>query len=168
MKFGWSPKGKKAVRLHFQINGKQYSVIAAYSMFGFIAWEIFEGSVTQNEFQHFLTGTLRPFITNDTVGLFDNASIHKTVDCFELLERIFHGGFMFCPAYSSDLKPIELGFSNVKTWTNYNEDLLRHDPIGTINQAFELYSIRSEHGVQTGKCISIVYKLTNITSIATS
>ncbi len=73
-------------------------------MFGFIAWEIFEDTVTQKEFQHFITVTLAPLITGDSVGLFDNASIHKTVESFGVLDRTFPGGFLFCPAYSSDLR----------------------------------------------------------------
>ncbi len=91
-KFGWSSRGKKAIRLHFQVGSKHYS-IAAYAMFGFIAWEIFEGTVTQKEFQHFITVTLAPLITGDSVGLYDNASIHKTVESFGVLDRTFPEGF---------------------------------------------------------------------------
>ncbi len=104
-KFGWSSRGKKAIRLHFQVGSKHYS-IAAYAMFGFIAWEIFEGTVTQKEFQHFITVTLAPLITGDSVGLYDNASIHKTVESFGVLDRTFPEGFLFCPAYSCDLNPL--------------------------------------------------------------
>ncbi len=104
-KFGWSSRGKKAIRLHFQVGSKHYS-IAAYAMFGFIAWEIFEGRVTQKEFQHFITVTLAPLITGDSVGLFDNASIHKTVESFGVLDRTFPEAFLFCPAYSCDLNPL--------------------------------------------------------------
>ncbi len=48
-----------------------------------------------------------------------------------------------------------MGFNNVKTWTDYHEDDLRRDPIGTINRAFFLYTIHTERGVQAGKLISL-------------
>lgn len=149
-RYGWSPEGEEALRIQITIGGKAYTVIAAYTPLGFISWEIFEGPVTHNEFKHFIETNVAPLVNEDSIGLLDNASIHKTVDVFTALNTIFQGGFMFSPPYSCDLKPIELGFSNVKHWLCENEEDAARDPIGAINHAFYRYSIYSEPGITAG------------------
>ena len=62
----------------------------------------------------------------------------------ESLHNVFSGSYIFVPAYSPDLKPIELGFSNVKAWLRQNEAAAVSNPIEYINGAFELHSVRGE------------------------
>jgi hypothetical protein len=57
---------------------------------------------------------------------------------------------MFSSPYSPELKPIELGFANVKQYIRRHEVQALNDPIGYINQGFELYSIRGPH-IDAGK-----------------
>ena len=105
--------------------------------------------MTQHEFQHFLRFTLSPYILHNSVGILDNASIHRTVGSLTAIDDVFHGNFKFAPRYSFDLKPIEKGFSNVKRWLRRHEDMAIRDPIRWIDAAFHRYSVlrrRSKSG----------------------
>jgi len=45
-RYGYAPRGERAVMTQIHIDNKHYSVIAAYSPNGFICWDIVEGSFT--------------------------------------------------------------------------------------------------------------------------
>jgi hypothetical protein len=53
-RYGYVPKGEVAVRTQFQINGKHYSSVCAYSAMGLIAYRVVEGSINFETFQAFL------------------------------------------------------------------------------------------------------------------
>jgi len=53
-KYGWSPIGTRALRWFYQTGNYHYSVIAAYSINGFVYWEIVEDSVDSSRFIEFL------------------------------------------------------------------------------------------------------------------
>ena len=48
------------------------------------------------------------------------------------------------PPYSPQLKPIELGFSNIREYIRVNHDWAVRDPIAVIHETFMRYS---EHNV---------------------
>lgn len=139
-KYGWAPEGQEATQFQIRIGSHAYSTIAAYTTTGFIAWAIYEGSVTALEVRHFLNHSLAPALTNTSVGVLDNATVHKTDGCRETLEAVFHGTCTFCPPYSPELKPIEKGFSLVKRYLREHEVSAMQDPVWWINHAFQLYS----------------------------
>ena len=51
----------------FKIGTRSFCVIATYGIYGFICWRIFEGIVTSEEFQDYLTNTLSYYIDNNMV-----------------------------------------------------------------------------------------------------
>ncbi len=77
-KYGWAPAGKPANPQHFFINGKSFSVIAAYSPIGFLCWSIYGDTVSSTEFLHFLTTELHIYLNDESHIILDNATIHKT------------------------------------------------------------------------------------------
>ena len=143
-RYGWAPTGQECVKLQITIGSKSFSTIAALSPLGYLAWEIFEGSITHAEFSSFLTNNLRLPLTNTSFGILDNASIHRASRL--ALQETFGEEYQFCPQYSPNLKPIETCFAMVK------EDIRNHDDGGTlrlspqqlIHNAFLKFSVGQE------------------------
>lgn len=144
-KYGWGPVGEAALHYQIRINGVAYSTIAAYSTKGFLCWSIYAGSVTAVEFEHFIWTKVALITGEESICMLDNASIHKTMEIRNVLEMTLGGLYLYSPAYSLELKPIELGFANIKRWIREHETEAAADPIGYINQAFILYSTDGEH-----------------------
>jgi transposase len=140
-KYGYAPRGEDAIRMQIQIEGRQYSVIAAYSPNGFICWDIIEGSVDSQIFVRFMRETLADYLIPSNVALLDNAAIHRSEASMDCIRDVFSEKYQFSPPYSPDFKPIELGFSNVKNWLReHSYDAVRN-PIVFINEAFLHYAI---------------------------
>eukprot|EP01038_Epipyxis_sp_PR26KG_P017401 gene17401-24052_t len=149
-KYGYCQKSKRCVHTQFIINGSHFSVIAAYTPFGFLCWEIIEGAVCDSDFIHFLHVKFAPLISpDDAVVLVDNCSIHKTVLSLEALEIVSNGYFEFCAPYSPDYKPIERGFCLIKMEIRSHEDEAVQDPVFYINAAFDLYKVG---GLKSAAC----------------
>ena len=140
-RYGWAPVGESAYFNQIFINGVPYSTIAAYSMKGFLCWNIYEGSVTATEVIHFITTSLCTYINESSYCILDNATVHGTDPCLVELESVCRGRFKFCPPYSPELKPIERGFANVKRYAREHENEAGIDPVGLINRAFHIYSL---------------------------
>jgi transposase len=153
-KYGYAACGNRAEKLQLIIRGHHYSVTAAYCERGFIFWRIYEGSVRTDEFCDFLKN-LQPYLTDTSVGLVDNCNIHHVQRSRNLLENIFNGRYIYSPSYTPEMKPIELGFSNIKRYIRQFEDDAIQDPLRVINEAFELYSI-------TGPFVEAAYGNWNI------
>jgi hypothetical protein len=60
-KYGYAMKGHKAIKTQITINNKHYSAIAAYTIHGFLAWRVVEGSYTNEDFIEFLNNELAVF-----------------------------------------------------------------------------------------------------------
>ena len=56
-KNGWSPIGDDCRRTQIVIGTRTYSTIAAVTPFGFLCWQIFEGTITHQHFMHFLNNS---------------------------------------------------------------------------------------------------------------
>ena len=144
-RYGYAPVGDAAEKKQLVIQGISYSVIAAYSDHGFLDWEIYEGTISQIEFQHYLEHKISKIVGLDSVGLIDNAKIHVTERSLDCLERVFEGNYIRLPEYSSDLAPIEKGFSNIKEYLRQFEEDVIENPIELINEAFFRYSFFGPH-----------------------
>ena len=72
----------------------------------------------------------------------DNATIHQAQGTLiAFLEEIFGGYYCYSARYSPRLKHIEPCFALVKEWIRNHEDEATLDPVGTINQAFEMFKL---------------------------
>mmetsp|Transcript_20823 Transcript_20823/g.28655 ORF Transcript_20823/g.28655 Transcript_20823/m.28655 type:complete len:270 (+) Transcript_20823:320-1129(+) len=138
-KFGWSPVGEECIRQQIVIGNMSYSTIAAVTPFGFIAWEIFDTVITQEEFSSFILNKVAVLIENNTIAILDNCSIHKAPLSRQALQQTFTERFFFIPKYSPHLKPIETCFSMVKNEIRKDDDA-ELNPIQAINNAFTKYS----------------------------
>jgi len=146
-KYGWAPSDDEEKWMQITIHNRTFAVHAAYSELGFVAWEIFEGAVTQNEITHFVNERLAPFVKADSFLIIDNAANQRTAAVRAVIEAVFLGKYLYSPAYTPELKPVERGFSNVKHWIRkYDSPEAAADPVGLIQRAFELYSVRGALG----------------------
>jgi hypothetical protein len=93
-KYGWSPVNDPCIQHQFYILNKYYSVIAAYTTRGFIKWSIYEGTITSSEFCEFMDQVLRPYVRPFHIGIFDNASYHKTDESLEMIHNVLGGNFL--------------------------------------------------------------------------
>ena len=127
------------MKTQFQINGRQYSSIAAYSAIGLIAYRVVEGCINAEVFQSFLDNEVNDGMLPGMIGLFDNAAIHHTVNVRGTMEEVFDGCYLFAAPYSPDLKPVERLFAEVKDILRLREDEAVLHPIATISEVFDLF-----------------------------
>jgi hypothetical protein len=118
-RWGWAPKGQEANKETLLKCTKNWSILPAYSIDGYIDFEIFQGAYTMLRFEDFIIERVLPWCSQypgpRSVLVMDNASIHRSnivrKACREagvILE--------FLPPYSPDFNPIELSFKDLKTW----------------------------------------------------
>jgi hypothetical protein len=163
-KYGWAPRGEDAIRMEIEIANRFFAVHAAYTQRGFLAWEIFEGTVGQLEVAHFLEYRLMPVLNEHSLAILDNARNQKTVAVRDLLEAIFEGSYSYSSPYSPELMPIESGFSLVRSYihpleTNFIGNLNSAiDPVNLIDEAFQNFSVNSVGGEQ-GNYFSLIQQL---------
>jgi transposase len=139
-RYGYAPKGEVALKTQFQINGKQYSAIAAYSALGLLAYRVVEGSINSEIFQSFLEVEVADGLFPGMIGLFDNAAIHHTPMVRGTMEVVFEGYYLFVAPYSPDLKPVERLFAEIKDLLRYKEDEAVLHPIETVSECFDQFS----------------------------
>ena len=150
-RMGRSVKGKRCYRRQIKIGTKYYCVIAAMGTKGFICWRIFEGTMKSDEFQKFLDETYELFHKEGHHGLFDNAKTHKTSEAIRRINMVFRGLFNFVPPYSPHLKPIERGFSMIRSYLRANSREAILNPIKVLNDAFHNYSTLGPSGYKCRK-----------------
>lgn len=150
-RYGWAPSGEDARAVQLWINGKVYAIHAAYCRFGFIAWAIFEGTMTQNEVSYFINVTVKEALQRwgfvNSYCILDNASNQSTELVHNSLEAVFGERYKHLPAYTPILAPAEHGFANIRCYVQDHELEGRADPIGLIQQAFQVYSVGGERGL---------------------
>jgi transposase len=157
IKMGWAPEGEPATINQIVINSRSFAVHAAYTDKGFIAWQIFEGMVTDVEVCTFLFEKLEPLLLSDSFGIIDNASNQRTYRAKDALYNVFYGIFLYSAPYSPELKPIEKGFSNVKRYIREHESDGVIDPVALIERAFTFYSVIGERGHAGKKTIKYIF-----------
>lgn len=146
IKYGWTPSESDGIEYQMKFGDKSFSVMAAYTEMGFIAWSISEKTVTQYEVESFVE-LLEDFILDDSFAILDNAKHQKTPLVRTKLEEIFHGNYRYVSAYSPIFKPIEKGFANIKLHIQrmaYDNSWM--DPYDVIEEAFRYYSISGAGG----------------------
>jgi hypothetical protein len=89
---GRCASNEELVGLEWRIDGFQYSAIAAYSPHGFLDWRIYMEGMNHYSFEDFISLDLQPFVTADSILMFDGASIHVTDSTKEVVDRVTHEG----------------------------------------------------------------------------
>ncbi len=111
--YGRSQKGRRLKgTAPFRWWGNQ-TLIAGLSCEGVVAPWVISGAMDRAAFDTYIEKVLIPELEPGSVVILDNLATHKSGKATELLKA--HGcWFLFLPAYSPDLNPIEMAFSKLK------------------------------------------------------
>lgn len=151
--YGCAPSNQRVLKPQWEIGGQLCSVIAAYSIHGFLTWRIFFGTINHFGVNLFLQTDLVPVLElmgEGTCVVCDGASVHKAQSTIGLLEQVSHGHFCISAPYSPELKPVERGFSLV--WNRirrthaqqFKHRVTQQQCTDLINEAFMFYSPMGE------------------------
>jgi len=89
------------------------TLIAGLSCDGIVAPWIISGAMDRDAFDTYVEKVLIPELEPGSVVILDNLATHKSDTAAQMLKS--HGcWFLFLPAYSPDLNPIEMAFSKLK------------------------------------------------------
>jgi len=81
-KFGWAPIGLPAREIHPAKRSEQWSILPAYTLDGYITYDIVHGSYNAELFRIFIENKVlplcSPFPGPRSVLIMDNASIHRS------------------------------------------------------------------------------------------
>ena len=122
------------------IGNRSFSWIIAVTMLGIVAWSLFEGTISEVEFQLFLT-RLRIRLFPENVVVLVNATIHRTENTQVLLEVISNGKFYYTSRYSPHLMPHEKVISLIKREVRERKTQAILYPVETITEVVDLYQI---------------------------
>ena len=122
---------------------KRWSILPVISVDGYLAWEIYQDSFTQERFNAFIEMYVLPLMQPYSEGapccvlVMDNHSIHHSEELVEMCDRKgIH--LVYLPPYSPDFNPIEQSFAQMKAWMRKNTktaDLYASDFEGFIRLA---------------------------------
>jgi hypothetical protein len=98
-------------------------------------------SLSEEHFTSFLDERVRLMLPAGAIGIFDYASIHRTLGSRLMLEDVFTNLYYFLPVYSLHLNPIEPCFALVKEWIRHHEIEALADPLVFINRAFNMFAL---------------------------
>lgn len=125
-KYGWAPVNRKATIKQNLTRSKRWSILPAFTVNGYIACEVHQGSITAAIFNDFILNQVLPQCTHDggprSVLVMDNAKIHWNN---ELIQMCAEANVLLArlPPYSPDFNPIETSFSVLKAWIKRHHKL---------------------------------------------
>jgi transposase len=109
-------RSRKGQRLHASApfgHWKTHTFIAGLRCSELSAPWIIDGPITRSAFDIYIETQLAPTLRRGDVVILDNLAVHKSERAAECLKR--QGAwFLFLPAYSPDLNPIEQAFAKLK------------------------------------------------------
>jgi hypothetical protein len=81
-KYGWAPVGVPSTESRSIKRSERWSILPAYSLDGYIAWDIVQGSYTTELFNSFIEEQVLPLCTPypgpRSIIIMDNAQIHRS------------------------------------------------------------------------------------------
>jgi len=115
----WAPKGQKRVNALPFSKGEKYSILPAFTLDGFLCYNILQGSFTAAMFFYFVHDMLlpqyNPFPASKSVIIMDNAQVHRHSIIRDIVEEA-GCKLVMLPPYSPDYNPIEMAFGVMKKW----------------------------------------------------
>ncbi len=76
---------------------------------------IIDGPITRQAFEVYIETQLAPTLRKGDVVILDNLAVHKSEKAMQCLKQK-GAWFLFLPAYSPDLNPIEQAFAKIKSY----------------------------------------------------
>lgn len=126
-KFGWSPRGVP-IRVKQDLRrSKRWSILPAFTIEGYIEWEILHGAYNVSLYDDFIRRKFLPLCTPGngprSVLVMETQSIHRSN---ELKDMCAEAGveLAFLPPYSPDFNPIETSSSVLKAFIKKNYELV--------------------------------------------
>ena len=90
-----------------------HTFVAGLRCHGLSAPWVIDGPITRLAFEAYVETQLAPTLAKGDVVILDNLAVHKSAKAADCLRQ--HGAwFLFLPAYSPDLNPIEQAFAKLK------------------------------------------------------
>lgn len=120
---GWAPKGCPIFVEEELKRSPRWSILPAYTIGGYIATVLFQGSINKERFEDFIIDYVlprcTPFPGRNSVLIMDNCSIHRSE---VIVQACASAGVLirFLPPYSPDFNPIESSFHDLKAWIRRN------------------------------------------------
>ena len=113
-RYGRAPRGERVVGTAPRNHGTNTTLVAALSLDGITAAMTVEGAMDRLAFDAFVAQVLVPSLQPGQVVVWDNLSVHKSVEAQRLIaDRGCQ--LLWLPPYSPDYSPIEPAFSKLKT-----------------------------------------------------
>ena len=110
---GRSPRGQRLRAAAPFGHWTTHTFIAGLRCHELTAPWVIDGPITRRAFEVYIETQLAPTLRKGDVVILDNLAVHKSARAAECLNQ--HGAwFLFLPAYSPDLNPIEQAFSKLK------------------------------------------------------
>ena len=93
---------------------KKTTLVSSVRLDGTQAYEFFQGSLNGENFLDYVKNTLVPTLKKGDIVVTDNLSCHKVKGVREVIEQA-GASVLYPPPYSSDLNPIEMMWSKMKS-----------------------------------------------------
>jgi transposase len=131
--YGWAASDERVHDTRPKGTKERVSLIAAASLDGAMTEQalVIGDTVNKHAFLAFLEFTLLPTLTEGSVIVMDNWTVHHGDEVRELAER-FGAELLYLPTYSPDLNPIEHLFAKIKAFVKG----LRPNRLDDLVQAF--------------------------------
>jgi transposase len=144
-RYGWAPKGERAIGSVPRNRGKNTTLIASLGWQGMGECMIMEGATTAAVFEQYIEQILAPALSPGQIVIMDNLSCHKGEKIRQLIEA--RGcQLLFLPSYSPDLSPIEEAFSKLKAFLRRVEARTHEALQEAIIQALLTITAHDAHG----------------------
>ena len=127
--YAWSPRGTRAVVRRPGNRVRAYSLLLCIGYGGHVSWRLFEGAVTAQRFQEFLTR-----VPSGSDLILDNAAIHRAArvlrnQSIPTIPQTAEGrciDLRYLPPYSPQLNPVEMAFNSIRQLVNHRQP---RDPV---------------------------------------
>lgn len=127
--YGWGPSCQRAEKIELLDRGKHISILALYSIKGFISFDYVEGGYSAEQFmqsvEFAIIPELNPYPGPNSILVLDNCQIHHTYEAH--LRHLVEGRgakLVFLAPYCPIDNPIEFGFNSFKMyWRKHGQTL---------------------------------------------
>lgn len=126
-------RGKRAYDLRQFYRGKKVTLVGAIKAGAVVATQLIEGSMKGDDFEAFIQQELVPKLVAGDVVVMDNLNSHHRASITEAIEAV-GAGVLYLPTYSPEFNPIEMMWSQLKSFVR----LFRTRTMAALTQMIEL------------------------------
>lgn len=112
--YGRALKNEKINEGVKDVRFQRKSILSTIRLNGDICPIIFDGTLDQHLFAHYVKTELKPMLADDDILILDSCSVHKSKLVLKTFEECRINA-VFLPPYSPDYNPIELFWAKIKS-----------------------------------------------------